>query len=94
MTIGAPRCPAGGKRIDENSARFNAAITCAVLVAALLTPFRWILAYLVIDFGIKVLAGVFLLFAFFEAAFGFCMGCWIYTLLPERVAALLVRRSA
>ncbi|MDZ4169769.1 MAG: DUF4395 family protein [Coriobacteriia bacterium] len=151
----APRCPLGGEMIDESSARINATLTCALLLVAALTPYRWVLVYLVVDFALKVFAGfarspncmaagslaswlrlkrtmadsapkrlaasialfmsslgllaasafpaypqvyyavvgVFFFFAFLEAAFGFCMGCWIFALLPNRLAETFVRRA-
>lgn len=38
------------------------------------------------------ITGIFLVFASLEAFAGFCMGCWIYALLPSKAAILLSRR--
>jgi hypothetical protein len=35
--------------------------------------------------------GVLILFAFLESAFSFCAGCWVYSLLPQRVGQALAR---
>ena len=136
--------------IDQSAARLNGVITVAVLVAAIATPYHWLLAYLVLDFAIKVfvsfryspscrvasfvadllhlkrrptdsapkrlaaiialfmacaglavsqfpvayyaVVGTFLVFASLEAFAGFCMGCYLFTLLPQPVAVRLVRR--
>ena len=151
MGDSAPRCPIGGEMIDQSAARLNGLITVTVLVAAVVTPYHWLLAYLVFDFGIKVfvsfryspscrmasaladalhqekrptdsapkrLAAIialvmsllalavapyavayyaivltFLFFASLEAFAGFCVGCYLYTLLPQTAAVLLVRRN-
>lgn len=53
----AQRCPIGGEMIDEKAARINATITVIVLVAALATPYHWLIGYLVVDFSLKVFAG-------------------------------------
>jgi len=150
MSDSAPRCPIGGEMIDQNAARLNGVITVVVLVAAIATPYHWLLGYLVLDFGIKVIVsfryspscraasfaadrlhlesqltdsapkrlaaiialfmacaglavsqfpvvyyavvGTFLVFASLETFAGFCMGCYLFTLLPQPVAVRLVRR--
>lgn len=154
MPDGEPRCPISTERIDENVARVNGGIATTVLAVALLTPYRWVLAYLVLDYALKVVAGfayspscrlanliarglrlpermvdsapkrfaaviglamsalglvaaygfpaasaffygvvgTFLVFAALESLAGFCTGCWLYGLLPERVSAAFVRR--
>jgi len=35
--------------------------------------------------------GVLILFAFLESVFSFCAGCWVYSLLPQRVGQALAR---
>ena len=59
------RCPIGGEKIDESAARVNGAITLAVLALAMLTPARWLIAYLIVDFTLKVFAG-----------FAYSPNCW------------------
>lgn len=149
----APRCPISTEKVDENAARINGALVVAVLIVSLLTPYRWLLAFLVVDFALKVFAGfasspvckaarlvaegaglprrmtdsapkrfaavmgllmgtaglvvaylvpvspvafyaivgTLLACAALEAFAGFCLGCWIYGLLPEGAARLFVR---
>lgn len=148
-----PRCPIGTERIDENAARLNGGLVAAMLVISVLTPYRWVLALLVVDFALKVfagfatspvckvtrvladamrlprhmtdsapkrfaaviglvmcaialflayalpgapiayraVAGTVLIFATLEAAAGVCVGCWIYSWLPESASRVFVR---
>lgn len=53
----AARCPIGGEQIDDNAARINAALTLFVLALGVLTPSSWLIAYLVVDYAIKVFFG-------------------------------------
>ncbi|MDR1511894.1 MAG: DUF4395 domain-containing protein [Propionibacteriaceae bacterium] len=39
-----------------------------------------------------VVLGVLIVFAFLESVFAFCAGCWVYSLLPSRVAQALTRQ--
>lgn len=51
------RCPLGGEQVDESAARVNGTIVTFVLGVTLLTGTAWPLAYLVIDFAIKLFVG-------------------------------------
>lgn len=46
-----------GESIDESAARLNGAITLTLLAVSVVTPAKWVLAYLAMDFGVKVFAG-------------------------------------
>lgn len=146
------RCPLGGEQVDESAARVNGSIVLLILAAALITGSAWPLAYLAVDFAIKVFAGfalspncliarfvadrlglpqrpvssapkrfaallglvmsvagliaafvvgsqtafliltgVFALLAVLESFAGVCVGCLIYSALPERLAEPFVR---
>jgi hypothetical protein len=37
-----------------------------------------------------VVLGILVICAFLESVFGFCLGCWMYSLLPGKIAAFLV----
>jgi len=147
------RCPIAGLKVDERASRVNGALVVLALALAAFTPYWWFVAYLAIDFAIKVfggfafspnciaagaitrglrlaplwidfapkrfaamvgllmssaavvahlagstqvflgIVGLFALFAFLESAFGFCAGCMIYGLLPERLALALAPRA-
>lgn len=152
VAVTSDRCPVGSERVDEYAARVNGAITVALLALSLWEPMRWVLFYLLVDFGIKVFAGfayspncflarnianalhlpsepipaapkrfagavalffltgaliswfvvgsylafalftgVFLVCAFLEAFAGFCLGCYVYGLLPAKVGKAFVR---
>ncbi len=149
---GNERCPVGGERIDENTARVNGAIVVLLLLVSLVPELRWLQLYLLVDFGIKVFAGfayspncaiarliagllnlpirsvpaapkrfagavamvflaaamvswfalgsevaffvftaAFMACALLESAAGFCVGCFVYGLLPEKVSKPFVR---
>ncbi len=153
MSAQGARCPVGSERIDESAARINAAIVVAVVVSSVVTQTPWILAYLAVDYLIKLILGfayspnciiahtvanmlelqrrpvdsapkrfaavlacfmsvlalvmaysldslfwfnvVALLFvgvASLDAFAEFCLGCYLFGLLPERVSAVMVRR--
>lgn len=154
MSDHGARCPIGGELIDENAARINGAIVLIVLVASVLTPAKWLLAYLAADCAIKVFAGfahspnchiarfvanaldlprsmsdsapkrfaaavgmlmsiaglltaylgslpaflgvvgVFGICAGLESLAGFCVGCFLFGLLPESSARVFVCRSS
>ncbi len=153
ITEGA-RCPISGDTIDENAARINGAIVCALLLIGVLTPAKWLFAYLALDYGLKVLAGfayspnclmarfiadamrlssrmvdaapkrfaatigmlmciaasiagyttsytvfyvivgVFGTCVVLETLAGFCVGCYLFRLLPECAVRVFVRRTA
>jgi hypothetical protein len=51
-------CPISGRKVNAKTARINGLIVTALLVVALFTPFRWVLAILAADFFIKVVFGL------------------------------------
>ncbi len=51
------QCPTSGITVDGNAARLNGAIVTALLVVVLATGSRLAMAYLALDFGIKLLVG-------------------------------------
>jgi hypothetical protein len=70
----------------------SAAKRFASLVALVLCVTAVVLAYApVADVWFYVVAGVWAVCAVLESAFDFCLGCFIYGLLPESVASRFVR---
>jgi hypothetical protein len=41
-----------------------------------------------------IVLGILAICAFLESVFGFCLGCWMYSLLPGKIAAFLVPAAA
>jgi len=66
--------------------RFAGAVALAFLSCSL---YSWFVAGSIVWFG--VFTAVFLGCAFLEAAAGFCVGCFVYGLLPARVSRAFVR---
>jgi len=56
VTVGES-CPISGVKIDASAGRVNGVLTTALLVVALVTPARWVLAVLAVDFAVKVFVG-------------------------------------
>jgi hypothetical protein len=46
-------CPISEKYVDENTARFNAFFTFAIVLIFMLTPFKWIIFLLAADFLLR-----------------------------------------
>jgi hypothetical protein len=46
-------CPISVHYINENTARFNAFLTLSLLLVFLLTPFKWVLFLVVLDFLLR-----------------------------------------
>jgi hypothetical protein len=146
------RCPIGGEKIDESAARVNGAINVVILASAIVFQAPWLLAYLLVDYLLKLTVGfagspncwlahkianalklehepvdsapkrfaaiiavimltaglvlaygfgsmagftavtvVFAVCAALDAFAGFCLGCYLYGWLPEKVSMRLVR---
>jgi hypothetical protein len=50
-------CPISNNNIDENVARLNASITLLLVLVFLLTPFKWIIFFIGIDFILRRIEG-------------------------------------
>jgi hypothetical protein len=46
-------CPISEHYIDENTARFNAFLTLSAILVFLLTPFKWVLFIVALDFFLR-----------------------------------------
>jgi hypothetical protein len=72
--------------VDAAPKVFAARIGLAFTVAAT------ILLALGLTVPAVVVLGVLIVFAFLESVFAFCAGCWVYSLLPSRLAQALTRQ--
>lgn len=73
------------RMMDSAPKRFAAIIGLVMCVLGLAVGY---LAPIGVFYGVT---GVFLVFATLEAVAGFCMGCFLFGLLPERLARVFVR---
>lgn len=53
----ADACPISGATIDASAARVNGMLVTALLAVALLTPARWVLFVVLLDFTLKLVVG-------------------------------------
>jgi hypothetical protein len=66
----------------------------AARIGLVFTVVSGILLVLRLPLAGGIVLGILAICAFLESVFGFCLGCWMYSLLPGKIAALLVPAAA